>query len=261
MTSRYRSVAICAILAGLTIVPEPAASFEVASSTWLNVRSGPGRNFNVVGTLAPGELVEVTQCDSNRWCFITRDGPEGWVSSNLLAAAPGSSPSGAECTLEFGRGTGGPPGLSVSCADGTVIMMTDQPASEAPAPVAAAPTETPAPAPAATPEPVAAPEPTNQPVATATATPGRVGEEPRVCFYVNANFSGPQFCTGPGQVEALNPVFNNKISSVRTYGGAQARLCVDQALEGSCLTVTGDTANLDASVADLISSIDVTEAN
>ena len=49
-----------------------------------NVRSGPGVNYPVVGTLAPGEGVNVGQCQYS-WCYVTDPTADGWVAAGLLA--------------------------------------------------------------------------------------------------------------------------------------------------------------------------------
>ena len=94
------------------------ASF--AAKVALNVRSGPGTSYGVVDILYAGEVVKVTKCVSNGWCYIEHTGPDGWVSSNYLKAAPdinGGSPD-PSCSIRFTIGPDGP-SLSIICGDRT----------------------------------------------------------------------------------------------------------------------------------------------
>ena len=63
------------------VLSNPSATVVVER---LNVRSGPGTNFNRVGAVAQGDALIVTgQVDSCGWLQITTpDGVEGWVSGN-----------------------------------------------------------------------------------------------------------------------------------------------------------------------------------
>lgn len=51
----------------------------------VNVRSGPGTNYAVVDTARRGEQVDVQRCQGS-WCYISKPGPDGWVSANYLSA-------------------------------------------------------------------------------------------------------------------------------------------------------------------------------
>ncbi|MBX3597470.1 MAG: SH3 domain-containing protein [Rhizobiaceae bacterium] len=56
----------------------------------VNMRSGPGTTFEVLGTLSSGTQVDVNQCQ-NGWCYIRVGNLKGWVSDNYVSAA-GASP-------------------------------------------------------------------------------------------------------------------------------------------------------------------------
>lgn len=79
----------------------------------VNVRTGPGTSHAKVGTLSPGELVDVLDCQGS-WCFVDRNaGTDGWVSANYLkpaAAQPAPGPSKPDIPFNFGVtvGPGGP---------------------------------------------------------------------------------------------------------------------------------------------------------
>lgn len=61
-----------------------SAASAYASST-VNVRSGPGTGYSVVGVLRPGQRVEIDRC-KGAWCLIEQRGPDGWVNANYLNA-------------------------------------------------------------------------------------------------------------------------------------------------------------------------------
>ncbi|MDP2063051.1 MAG: SH3 domain-containing protein [Phaeovulum sp.] len=207
-------------LAALAISAVSAAAVEAVATTWLNVRSGPGGGFGVVTTLAPNTVVNVSECQDNGWCYVEHAGPSGWVSSTYLAApAAGGGGASADpnCKLSLTLGPSGPT-LSLVCGDGSVTV---------PLP--------------GTPPPPPPPPP--------------VGDQ--ACFYQDPNYGGQEFCYGTGTLNSLNATFNNKISSVKLFGAARARLCDNTNLGGPCFAVTSDTALLTAAINDKASSLAV----
>ena len=129
---RYVMIAAVAALSVFSTA-NAASAVEAASTTSLNVRSGPGTSFGVVDTLFAGEIVEITECEANGWCYIEHTGPNGWVSSGYLTAAPesGGTPADPDCSLSFTIGPDGPT-MSIVCGGGAPAPAT--PAPE-PAPV------------------------------------------------------------------------------------------------------------------------------
>lgn len=210
--TKFRNIFI-AMLAALGFAATSAAALaeSAQSTTWLNVRSGPGTSYGVVDTLAPGEEVEVTECAANGWCFIEHTGPDGWVSSSYLAPADaGATPSDPDCSFQMTIGPSGPT-FSIVCGD--------QP-----------------PAPAPTPTP---PTPSGN----------------TACFYTGNNYSGSEFCHGPATLNTLDSTFNDNISSVRLYGNAKAKLCVNANLGGYCRTVVNNVPILGPLINDRASSL------
>ncbi len=66
--------------------PAFAQSVEAIAATDLNIRSGPGPFYDVVGVIAGGDSVPVSRCiDSAAWCEVTYNGTTGWSSSDYLA--------------------------------------------------------------------------------------------------------------------------------------------------------------------------------
>lgn len=230
-------VVLAAVLgsAGMLISASAALAAPAAATTTLNVRSGPGTNFGIVGQLAPGQVVEVTECVSNGWCHITQSGPNGWVSSTYLTAppsppgpgpgpqppAPPSGGSNSDCSFGFNVGPGGP-NFSINCGN-----------------------QPPSPPPPGPPSPPPPPPP----------PPPPVGDE--ACFYTGANYQGSEFCYGVGTRNTLSATFNDNISSVRLYGAAKARLCVNQNLGGACYDITANTPVLGPQINDRASSLRV----
>jgi len=65
-----------------------AAAAPGTARTALNVRSGPGTNFPVVGALQSGETVDVQGCTGS-WCQVNFPGGSGFASRSHLALAGG----------------------------------------------------------------------------------------------------------------------------------------------------------------------------
>ncbi|MCB9994240.1 MAG: SH3 domain-containing protein [Hyphomicrobiaceae bacterium] len=65
-----------------------ALALDAMATTELNVRTGGGTNFAVVDQLYAGEIVNVVECQTNGWCYVDHDGPDGWVSKNFLTQPP-----------------------------------------------------------------------------------------------------------------------------------------------------------------------------
>ena len=57
----------------------------------LNIRSGPGAQYQVVGTVQSGETVDVAGCTGS-WCQISFRGGTGYANQNYLAMAGGDGP-------------------------------------------------------------------------------------------------------------------------------------------------------------------------
>lgn len=67
-------------------VPFSTDQLTAYSTTRVNVRSGPGTQYTVLGTLLPGYTVSVTGVSGLRqeWLRIQFDGAEGWVASYVV---------------------------------------------------------------------------------------------------------------------------------------------------------------------------------
>ncbi|MBD0413908.1 DUF1236 domain-containing protein [Oryzicola mucosus] len=68
------------------------AQSSVTASTDLNVRSGPGPNYPVVGMIGAGQAAPLNGClESGKWCSVTTATGEGWVYSDYLVGEFGGS--------------------------------------------------------------------------------------------------------------------------------------------------------------------------
>jgi uncharacterized protein YraI len=109
----------------------------VASNDVLNVRSGPGTGYRIVGRLANGDRVRSFRCEtvgSARWCeveMMTDTRERGWVNGSYLTAGPGAATQlpespGSSGSGEIKRVTGLAPGglLNVRSGPGTSYRVT-----------------------------------------------------------------------------------------------------------------------------------------
>ena len=65
--------------------PTPAPAAEVVIGTNMNVRGGPGTNYNIIGAASTGERYSVTgRNDAGDWWQIDFQGQNGWVFSDLV---------------------------------------------------------------------------------------------------------------------------------------------------------------------------------
>lgn len=208
-------------VAGLMACSSAALAVEAMAKSAVNVRTGPGTSYGIVDQLTAGEVVNVTECAPSNFCFVERDGADGWVSANYLTSVEedeeevdeggGANP---DCSFGFVITPSGPQ-MSVNCGDAPMPPM-----------------------------PPAPPEPEED-------------DEPTACFYTGNNFTGDQLCLGVGIRNSLNATFNNKISSVELSNGARARLCDGPNLTGTCRNVNVDTTPLTPDINNKASSLTV----
>lgn len=70
----------------LSAAPALAASITVRASNTVNVRSGPGTTYSVIGKLYSGDTATATgrSDTSNAWFRISYNGSEGWVAASVV---------------------------------------------------------------------------------------------------------------------------------------------------------------------------------
>lgn len=122
MSQKNSLMAVAAMLSGIVFGSSAAIAHPVGSpasgnaeaSVSLNVRSGPGTNYSVIDTLRPGENVQINR-RSGGWCYVIKNGPDGWASCRYLSEAgrPGRSSQRPGVDIEFSI-----PGFSFSIGDG-----------------------------------------------------------------------------------------------------------------------------------------------
>lgn len=82
------AIALASLFAGVG----GAFAYDAAATTTLNVRSGPGTNYGVVGALNRNQIVQVLECNaSNTWCRIQDRTLQGWASARYLQRIAGGS--------------------------------------------------------------------------------------------------------------------------------------------------------------------------
>lgn len=79
----------------------------------------------------------------------------------------------------------------------------------------------------------------------------------KACFYEHANYTGANFCMGPGQRNSVGGTFNDRISSIQLFGGAKVKICEHNNMAGICRIVHNDRPLLGGTMNDRISSMKV----
>lgn len=77
MKTGFIRAATAAALVLIGLVGTPASAEQARATTDLNVRSGPGTGYGVVDVLHAGEIVTMSNCQPNNWCYVTHPGPDG----------------------------------------------------------------------------------------------------------------------------------------------------------------------------------------
>ncbi len=108
--SKFFIILTTALFVMMTSTMSAFAVAAVAKSA-VNVRSGPGVNYAKIDILLAGQSVNVTQCQGN-WCYVEKDGPDGWVSGKYLTAPTGGGSSADDAAAKafiemFGSIVGG----------------------------------------------------------------------------------------------------------------------------------------------------------
>ena len=86
--------------------------------------------------------------------------------------------------------------------------------------------------------------------------PGRPDRRDRVCFYEHFNYEGDRFCVRPGDRLRSLGDWNDRISSIRVIGDAEAQVCEHNNFRGRCIVVDESRRRL-GGANDQISSVRV----
>lgn len=85
---------IATLLAAITALaaaslPATAATLATATTS-LNIRTGPGPEYPVIGAIPDGGRATVTGCVSGSlWCQVTYNGKQGWAYSQYMTGSAG----------------------------------------------------------------------------------------------------------------------------------------------------------------------------
>lgn len=81
-----KSTLLAAAIFATAIPPMAFAAMLATALTDLNIRSGPGPEYPVIGLIQTQEQVSMIGCiEGSLWCQITHKGKEGWAYSQYLA--------------------------------------------------------------------------------------------------------------------------------------------------------------------------------
>jgi uncharacterized protein YgiM (DUF1202 family) len=78
---------VSAVALGMLAMSGAAFAATATATTDLNVRAGPGPQYEVVGVVGAGQAAEITGClDGSKWCQIASNRGNGWVYSDYLTS-------------------------------------------------------------------------------------------------------------------------------------------------------------------------------
>jgi SH3-like domain-containing protein len=146
---------VCGIGAAILLTSAAIADFSATTVTDLNVRAGPGPEFEVIGVIGANTAVPVQGCmEGSKWCAVSHGGAQGWVYSDYLVAdftgtqvvltdrsaemavpvatysGPAAAVSGAVGGAIVGALLGGPIGAAIGGTAGAVAGATIDPSPE-----------------------------------------------------------------------------------------------------------------------------------
>jgi hypothetical protein len=87
--------------AALLLSAGAALAVPATAQTDLNVRSGPGPQYPVVGSIRGGETVDVGSCTGS-WCQVSSRGGSGFASRSYLAMGGAVGPGPAVAAVPYG---------------------------------------------------------------------------------------------------------------------------------------------------------------
>lgn len=80
-------------LGTLALASPALAQTSATTATELNLRSGPGPRFEVIGVIPSGSAVEIEGClDAGLWCRVDHAGQTGWAHAGYLSAEAAGEP-------------------------------------------------------------------------------------------------------------------------------------------------------------------------
>lgn len=126
----YKTPTLAATVALSLMLPGAAAAATAVATTDVNVRSGPGPQFPVVGAIQQNGAVELTGClAGSSWCQVNNNGYLGWSYGRYLAI---QQTGGAVIVSDAGPQIGIP--TVAYEATGTTVVASAEPAGTLVAP-------------------------------------------------------------------------------------------------------------------------------
>ena len=87
---------------------------------------------------------------------------------------------------------------------------------------------------------------------------GGGGAQAKVCVWDLPNYQGAKICVTPGMSDSqINPAWNDRVSSLKVYGGAKIRLCQNANYLGFCNTFSTNRPLLGGALNNKVSSYQV----
>ena len=78
---------ISAAAAALLAMSGSAFAAMATATTDLNIRSGPGPQFDVIGVIGAGKGVDIQGCiEGSKWCTVAAKAGQGWVYSDYITS-------------------------------------------------------------------------------------------------------------------------------------------------------------------------------
>ena len=88
MKPKFAKSTILSSLVLVAVLPIAAAAMDTSAVTDLNIRSGPGNTYAVVGVIPSGESAALDGCVADgSWCKVSHDGVEGWSYAPYLTVS------------------------------------------------------------------------------------------------------------------------------------------------------------------------------
>lgn len=82
---RKKLLTSVAAIAAATMIPGLAMAASASAITDLNIRSGPGPQYEVIGAIQDGDSATVMGCiEGSLWCQVSYNGKQGWAYSKYL---------------------------------------------------------------------------------------------------------------------------------------------------------------------------------
>lgn len=206
-----------------------ASAGAAQATTAVNVRSGPGTSYQVVDTVRAGEVVDATECNQSRWCYVKHDGSDGWVSGKYLTAvrANNGGTQGNNCKFTFKLDKTGP-SFTSECDEPIGFDDVEEYNTQN----------------------------DDNEDDIIERNPRHTAASANVCLYTGINYTGTEICQGVSILNNLR-ARSDTFASVKIYNGAAVKLCTEPAFAGTCKTYVQDRARLHNSVYKNASSMQV----